>query len=78
MNNYLAMFAAIAVFTSSAAFADDDFDPKRCYKRCMSETKDKEVCNYICNEGPEPDASKMRKSGDEQPVEAKKPPTDKK
>ncbi len=75
MKKYLAIFIAVTVFTSAAAFAQET-DPKKCYKACMQQFKDKEICDYVCKDGPKP-IGKL-KSDFPQPAPEPEPSTPKK
>lgn len=48
MKKYWAVFIAVSTFTSAFAFAEEKFDPKKCFKECMKKLDDRETCTYIC------------------------------
>jgi len=50
MKKYLAVFIAVTALASVFAYAEEVTDFKKCYKKCMEKTNDKEKCTYICDD----------------------------
>lgn len=40
------------IMAAAVGPASADFDPKRCYEKCMDKVKDREKCEYICDHKP--------------------------